>query len=80
MRNRMIRVTDKVLVTFDGNDTRPYLEALRVDCAVRNLTLMTKDVYFEHLGDFLTYLQSQSITLENVSKRTVQEYILSTFI
>ena len=50
MRNRMIRVTDKVLVTFDGNDTRPYLEALRLDCAVRNLTPMNQRRLFRAFG------------------------------
>ncbi len=77
MRTSVISVTDKVLAEFSGSGISPYLESFRLDCSVRNLTRKMMDAYFERLRDFLLYLREEGTPFDAVTKRTIQEYVLS---
>ncbi|MFH1372537.1 MAG: tyrosine-type recombinase/integrase [bacterium] len=76
MKTSVMSVTDKVLTRIGNNGTRPYLEAFRLDCEVRNLSRKTIDVYFERLGYLLTWLGGHEITFNDITRRTVQSYIV----
>jgi len=62
---------------FADSEIKKYLDSFKLDCRVRNLTPKTIDVYFERLGYFFDYLQKNGITLENVTKAHIHDYILS---
>lgn len=47
MRTRVVSVADRVQQRFDSDGIKPYLEAFRLDCDLRNLSPKTISVYFE---------------------------------
>jgi site-specific recombinase XerD len=67
----------RVEARYSDSEFKPYLDSFKLDCMVRNLTPKSIDVYFERLGYFFGYLREHEKTLERVTKRIIQEYILS---
>ena len=55
----------------------PYLDAFKFDCQIRNLTEKTIAVYFERLTILFRHLQYQGIPFGEVTKQTLQEYVMS---
>ena len=62
---------------FKETEFRPYLDSFKYECLVRNLTPKTIDVYYERLGYFFSYLQRLGISVNEISKKIIQDYILS---
>lgn len=73
---RVMTMTDKVLTRYEGTEAKPYLEAFKYDCLVRNLTQKTVDCYLERLDYLLRYLGDKAIALASVDRRVIQDYIM----
>lgn len=73
-RDRLKELLEKV-----DNDTmmRGLLEQFYFNCKVKNLSEKTMSVYGERLGHFHGFLKSNRILFDQVSKETIQQYILS---
>jgi hypothetical protein len=72
MRPRVISVADPVQQRFEDNGFKPYLEAFRLDCTLRNLSPKTTDVYPERLSYLFSYLQRAGISLEKVNREIIK--------
>ncbi len=64
-------------IDMDKSNTKTYVDAFLFGCQVNNLTENSINNYAERLGYFLKYLDQEKIGIENVSRQTIQQYILS---
>ncbi len=62
---------------FTDSEIKKRLDSFKLDCMVRNLAPKTIDVYYERLGYFLNYLTTLDLSFESITKRTIQNYIMS---
>lgn len=62
---------------FMGSNWRTYLDAFLFGCKVRRLTEATINVYAERLGHLARFMDSQKIDINDLTKRNLQDYILS---
>jgi integrase/recombinase XerD len=77
MKTRVCAVADKVAEKFVATSFKPFLDAFRFDCQIRNLTSRTLDCYFERLGYFFDYLSRRGMSLQQVTRQANQDYVLS---
>jgi integrase/recombinase XerD len=77
MRNGMIGRVERVETRFAGTTFRDYLDAFKLECQMKNLTEKSIDAYFERLGYFFDYLKTNELGLNQVTKRTIQDYVIS---
>jgi len=76
MPTRVIPMTEKVVGRYQDTAHRPFLEAFKFDCQVRNLTPTTIDCYMERLDYLLRYLDDNNIGLTSIDRRIIQDYIM----
>ncbi len=55
----------------------PLLYSIKVDCQQRNLSPKTISVYFERIWYLADYMNQSSLTVQDVNKQIIQQYILS---
>jgi integrase/recombinase XerD len=68
----------KILLTsVDTPDVREALKQFEFHIRTKNLTPKTISVYGERLGYFVRYLKSKETSLEQTTRSTIQDYILS---
>ena len=77
MFTSLIGKIERVESRFDETEFKSYLDAFKFDCQVRNLTHKTLECYFERLGYLFAYLQEQDIPFAEVTKRVIQDYVMS---
>ena len=70
----------KLYLHFQENCPRSnwkiYVDSFFFQCKVNNLTEKTLQVYAERLFYFARYLSEKGIDVDNVTKRTIQEYVV----
>jgi integrase/recombinase XerD len=77
MRDGGINEIERQEARFSDTEFKPYLDSLKFDCLVRNLTQKTIEGYYERLGHFFTYLSKKGITFPEINRRVIQGYIMS---
>lgn len=70
----------KLYMHFQENCPRSnwkiYVDSFFFQCKVNNLTEKTHQVYAERMFYFARYLSEKGIDVDNVTKRTIQEYVV----
>lgn len=61
---------------YGESDAKPYLDSFKFDCMVRNLTPKSIGGYYERMSYLLGYLRDNNIPFEQITKRTIQDYIM----
>ncbi len=62
---------------FRRTTFHPLLEAFRIEIDAENLTSATQETYFWHLRDFVRFATGNGLEAGDVTRHTIQEYILS---
>lgn len=71
---RLYKVVDNFKV---GSNWKTYVDAFVFGCKIRNLAPRTLSVYAERLGYLARWLEEKGIDIEDVTKRDIQDYLLT---
>jgi integrase/recombinase XerD len=62
---------------FERTEFKPYIVSFKLDCLVRNLTPKTLKCHLERLGYLFSYLSETGVSFKDVTKQTIQAYIVT---